>query len=171
MSLALIILRLLHILLGVFWVGAMAFNTIFLGPAITEAGPDGAKVMGSIIRRRFMDVMPVVALLTILSGLWLYWRVSGGFNHHWIHTPSGLAYSAGGLLAIVSFVYGVTLIRPTMTKLGKLAAGAQQETDPAKRQAIMAEVGRLRRRSTTFGWVALVLLVLATALMAVARYV
>jgi uncharacterized membrane protein len=163
--------RLLHILLGVFWVGAIAFNTIFLGPAMAEAGPDGAKVMAGVIRRRFTEVMPVVALLTIASGLWLFWRISGGFDPHWMRTGVGHAYGAGGVLAIVGFVVGILTIRPTMKRVSQLATGAQQETDAAKRQAIMAEVAGLRRRATTMGWVVTILLVLATAAMAVARYI
>jgi uncharacterized membrane protein len=166
----LIVARLLHVLLGVFWVGAMTSHTIFLGPAVAEAGPDGAKVMGGIIRRRFMDVMPVVALVTIVSGVWLYWKISGGFNHHWMRTPTGLAYGIGGLLAIVTYGIGLVLVRTAMKRLGQLGPRAAQETDAPKRQAMMGEVASLRRRTTTTGWVLAVLLGLATALMAVARY-
>jgi uncharacterized membrane protein len=167
----LLVARLLHVMLGVFWAGTMVFNTIFLGPAMAEAGPDGAKVMAEIIRRRFMDVMPAVALLTIVSGVWLYWKISGGFDHHWIHTPTGLAYGIGGLIAIITFGVGTGVIRPTMKKIGQLAAQAAQETDAAKRQATMGEVARLRARASTTGWVVATLLTLTTALMAVARYI
>jgi uncharacterized membrane protein len=166
----LIVARLLHVLLGAFWTGTLIFNALFLVPAIGEAGPDGAKVMAGIIRRRFMDLMPVVALLTIVSGLWLYWRVSGGFDHHWMHTPTGLAYGAGGLLAMVAFGVGVGVMRPAMKKVGGLAAGAAQEGDPAKRERILGEVAGLRRRAAAAGRVVAALLAIATALMGVARY-
>jgi uncharacterized membrane protein len=167
----LLVARLFHIMLGVFWVGTMVFNTIFLGPAMAEAGPDGAKVMGGIIRRRFMDVMPVVALLTIVSGLWLLWRISGGFDPHWMRTGVGHAYGAGGVLAIIGFAVGITVVRPAMKNIGRLAASAQQEPDAAKRHATMTEVAGLRRRAAAAGWIVSVLLALATAAMAVARYV
>ena len=74
------IARVLHVCLGVFWVGVMVFIAAFLGPALRDAGPDGAKVFGALLRRRMLDIIPVVALLNILSGLYLYWRVSGGFS-------------------------------------------------------------------------------------------
>jgi uncharacterized membrane protein len=166
----LIVARLLHVLLGVFWAGTLIFTAFFLVPAIAEAGPDGAKVMAGVQRRRFMDVMPVVALLTILSGLWLYWKISGGFDHHWMHTPTGLAYGIGGLLAIVAFGIGIGVMRPAMKRVGGLAAGAAQEPDPATRERMMGDVARLRHRSAMAGKAVAVLLVIATALMGVARY-
>jgi uncharacterized membrane protein len=166
----LIVARLLHVLLGVFWAGTIIFTAFFLVPAITEAGPDGAKVMGGIIRRRFMDVMPVVALITIVSGLWLYWKISGGFDHHWMQTPTGLAYGIGGVIAIVAFGIGLGVMRPAMAKVGGLAAAAVQEPDAARREHLMADVAALRRRSAAAGKVVAVLLVIATALMGVARY-
>ena len=67
MDTSVIVGRLIHILAGVFWVGAMVFVTVFLLPAIRETGPDGAKIMAAITRRRFMQVMPVVAILTIVT--------------------------------------------------------------------------------------------------------
>jgi uncharacterized membrane protein len=166
----LIVARLLHVLLGVFWAGTIIFTAFFLVPAIAEAGPDGAKVMAGIQRRRFMDVMPVVGLITVVSGLWLYWKISGGFDHHWMHTPTGLAYGIGGLIAIVGFGIGLGVMRPAMLKIGGLAAGAAHETDPAKRERMIGEVARLRRRSAAAGRAVALLLALATALMGVARY-
>jgi uncharacterized membrane protein len=170
MSLDFVIARMLHILLGAFWVGTMIFNTLFLAPALGEAGPDGAKVMAGVQRRRFMDVMPIVALLTIVTGVWLYWRASGGFSAGWSRSPMGRGYGAGGILAIIAFGIGVGVLRPTMARIGKLAAGAGQATDPAQREGLMAQIAGLRGRSTTAGRLVAALLVVATVLMGVARY-
>jgi uncharacterized membrane protein len=166
----LLVARLVHVLLGVFWAGTLIFTAFFLVPAIAEAGPDGARVMAGVQRRRFMGVMPAVALLTIVSGLWLYWKVSGGFNHHWMHTPTGLAYGGGGILSIVAFGIGIGVMRPAMKRVGAIGANAAQEADPAKRERLMGELAALRRRSALAGRVVAVLLVIATALMGVARY-
>jgi hypothetical protein len=170
MSLTLVVARLLHVLVGAFWAGTLIFNALFLAPAIGEAGPDGAKVMAGIQRRRFMDVMPLVALVTILSGLWLYWRISGGFEPSFFRTPLGLWYGIGGLLAIVGFGIGIGVLRPSMTRIGQLAAQATQAADAAQREALMAQVSGLRRRSVTAGRLVALLLAVATALMGVARY-
>jgi uncharacterized membrane protein len=170
MSIGMLIARFLHILLGVFWAGTLIFNAIYLAPAMGEAGPDAAKVMAGIQRRRFMDVMPVVALITILSGLWLYWRISGGFDPQWSRSRTGMAYGIGGILAIVALGIGVGILRPTMMRIGRNVGQAAQATDPAQREALMAPLPALRSRSASAGRAVAVLLALATALMAIARY-
>ena len=35
----LIVLRLIHVLGGIFWIGTMLYNTFFLVPVFTAAGP------------------------------------------------------------------------------------------------------------------------------------
>jgi hypothetical protein len=82
----------------------------------------------------------------------------------------GRGYGAGGILAIIAFGIGVGVLRPTMARIGKLAAGAGQAADPAQRDALMAQIAGLRRRSTTAGRLVAALLVVATALMGVSRY-
>lgn len=170
MPVDLLIARLLHVVLGVFWAGTMIFNALFLAPAMGEAGPDAAKVMAGIQRRRFMDVMPAVALVTVASGLWLFWRISGGFDPGWSRSRLGMAYGVGGVLAIVAFAIGVAILRPAMLRIGRLSRQAGTVTDAAERDALLAPVPALRRRSVLAGrWVA-ALLAVATALMGVARY-
>src|SRR5688500_8110629 len=71
----LLLLRLTHIALGAIWVGTMVFMVVFLTPALRDAGPAGAPIMGSLQRRGFMVVMPVLALLTIISGFLLVERI------------------------------------------------------------------------------------------------
>ena len=170
MSLGFVIVRVLHILLGAFWAGTLIFNALFLAPALGEAGPDGAKVMAGVQRRRFMDVLPIVALLTILSGVWLYWRASGGFNAAWSRSPMGMAYGMGGILAIVAFGIGVGVLRPAMKRIGQLAAGAATEPDLTTREGLVHQVAGLRRRAAAAGKAVAILLALATILMGAARY-
>ena len=170
MDVLLILMRLLHVGLGIFWVGAMTFNVIFLTPAIQEAGPDGAKVAAGLMRRRFMDVMPAVAILTILSGLWLYWRMSGGFQPAYLHSAVGGTFAAGGILAIIAFLAGVMVMRPAMLKAVALGQSVAQASPP-EREAIMAQVQRLRMKGVKTGKLIVVLLGLAVAAMAVGRYV
>ncbi|MDH5196799.1 MAG: DUF1772 domain-containing protein [Gemmatimonadota bacterium] len=170
MSIEIVIARLLHVVLGVFWAGTMIFTALFLVPAMAEAGPDAAKVMAGIQRRRFMDVMPVVALVTIVSGLWLFWRISGGFDPAWSRSRMGMAYGIGAVLALVAFGIGVGIMRPTMMRIGSIVGQAAQATDSAQRDTLMAPVPALRRRSASAGRAVALLLALATALMGIARY-
>jgi uncharacterized membrane protein len=154
-----LLMRLLHILTGIFWVGTMMFNTAFLFPALKDAGPDAAKVGVALTNRRFPVIMPIVALVTILSGLWLFWHDSGGFQEPFMQSHMARALSFGAACAIVAFIIGVVVVRPAMVQAMALA-----QSNPQRAQV-------LRVRADVVGRVVTALLVLAAAAMAVARYV
>lgn len=165
-----VVLRLVHVLSGVYWAGAMLFAATLLQPSVADAGPEGGKVMQALLRRRFLEIMPGMALLTILSGIELYRRVSGGFALAWITSGPGMSLTIGALAALVAFALGVSVLRPAAKRAGPLAQGAQQMPEGADRAARLAEAQRLRRRSMVVGrWVA-VLLAIAVIGMAIWRY-
>jgi hypothetical protein len=164
-----VILRLIHVICGIFWVGATFFTVLFLLPAMKDAGADGAKVMHGIARRKYMQVMPVVALLTMISGLWMLSRDSAGFHAEYFATRPGMAYSTGAAAAIIAFLTGFIWIRPAMAKATELSQAAGGAS-PEERATIMASAAALRSRANSAGNVVAVLLLIAAAAMAVARY-
>src|SRR6185436_13237154 len=84
-----IVLRFAHVFFGALWVGMMAFQMFFLGPALAEAGPDAGKVMAGLMKRRIPVIMPLVALIALVSGMWLFQRLSGGNMKALMATPMG----------------------------------------------------------------------------------
>jgi uncharacterized membrane protein len=170
MDAGMIIARIIHIGGGTFWIGAMIFVTFFLAPAVRDAGPDGAKVMAGIGKRNFMQLMPGVAVFTILSGIYLYWRVSSGFDVVYMKSGPGHAYAMGGIIAIVAFAVGLIFTRPAMMKSMSLAQAAAT-ANPGEKEAMLAEAQRLRERATKVGNVVVWLLIVAVLAMAVGRYV
>jgi hypothetical protein len=170
MDIVVVLMRLLHILLGVFWAGTIFFNTIFLGPAIRDAGPDGAKVFGGLARRNFLNILPIVAVINILSGLYLLWKVSAGFTPDYFRTSTGMAFAFGGVMAIMGFGIGIMVMRPAM--LAAMALGqAAAQAPPAERDEKLAQAQALSLRGAGAGRLIAVLLALAVAAMAVGRYV
>lgn len=169
MDVLLVVVRLAHVVFGAIWVGMVVFTAVFLTPAIQEAGPDGAKVMGALQRRGIMTVLPILAVGTLISGIWLYWRLSGGLQPAYVTSPGGLAFGLGGVASLVAYAIGIAVMRPAMLRavaLGQAAAGAP----PEERQRLVAEIQRLRMRGAAAGrWVA-GLLFATIAAMAVARY-
>jgi hypothetical protein len=165
-----LIARVLHIGLGVFWAGTVIFTASFLMPSMRDAGPDGAKVVAGLMRRRFLDILPVVALVTILSGLYLYWRVSGGFSAAFMRSPAGMTYGTGAVAALIALGLGVTIMRPSMLRAAALSQGAAQATGEERDRAMqMAQA--LRARAGVAGQVIAWLLVVAVIAMALGRYV
>lgn len=160
MNTLIVLLRLVHIVLGALWVGMMAFTVIFLMPAIADAGPEGGKVMAALQRRNVMTVIPLLALANIASGAWLISAVYGGMAGLMGSRP-GQTFATGALLALLAFLLGITLMRPTMLRAAALAQ------DPV---ANKAELQRLRARGAAVARVVVALLLVAVAAMAVARY-
>jgi uncharacterized membrane protein len=165
----LFLLRLIHILGGILWVGAGVFSTLFLAPAMKAAGPAAAgAVMSGLQKGRMFTFMPVVATLTILSGARLMWIVSAG-SSDWFRHAVGHTYAVSGALAIIAFMIGLFVGRPAMVKAGKLAQSAA--SDGASKEQIAAEMAKLQKRAGLATGVATTMLVLSAAGMAIARYV
>lgn len=166
----LLILRIVHVLGGTFWVGGMLLTTFFLMPSMREAGPAAAPVMAGFQKRKLMVVMPTVAFLTILSGFRLIWIVSGGFEGAFFATSRGMAYSIGGGLALLAFLIGISVNRPANLKMATLSRSLAT-AEPAQREALMSDLARLRRRLGQVNLLVASLVVLATIGMAIGRYI
>ena len=156
MDIGLIVTRFLHIVLGVYWVGAIFFTALFLLPAMAAAGPDGAKVAQGIQQRGFMKFTPIAAILVILTGIDLLRRVSANFQSEWFGSRVGMTYSIGMAATILAFVIGFFFMRPLFLKAATLPP---------------AEAQPLRMRGMRLNQVVAALLFIAVATMAVARYV
>lgn len=157
-----IVLRFSHVFFGALWVGMMAFQVVFLMPALSEAGPDAGKVMAALVKRRIPVYLPIFAMITLISGFWLYQRLAGSAPGTFMKTPMGLAFGLGGAVALLAFVLGIVVMRPAMLRSTQLA----QSRDPAHGP----EIQRLRALGAVVGNVVTVMLLFTLAAMAVARY-
>lgn len=137
--------RVLHVVLGAFWAGAIFSTLLFYDPAMREAGPEGGKVMGILQRRGWSNAMMASGGLTILSGLWLFWVMSGHFAPAYMGTPRGIVLSMGMLAGILILVIGMAVTRPTGARLAEVAGRiAAAGGPPTPEQA--AELARLGAR-------------------------
>lgn len=167
----LIVLRLLHVVTGILWGGTVIFMTFYLLPTLKAAGPAAAgPVMSGLMQRRLMVVLPLIALVTIVSGLSLVWVTSNGQVGAYVGTPSGQLFTSAGGLAIIAFVIGITVTRPAAIESGRLAARLAELTDSAERGAIGARLAVLQRRNALASRIVAILVLLASMGMAVARY-
>jgi uncharacterized membrane protein len=166
-----IVLRVVHLVGGMFWVGSAVFGAIYLAPAMREAGPAAGAMVGVMQRRHLFTVMPMVALLTILSGVRLMWITSAGFSAAYFATGRGATFAVGGAAAIIAFCMGVFINRPMGIRIGEIQQAIAKATDDGARSELSAQLDRLQRQSATVGWLFLVLLMVAAVGMAVGRYV
>jgi uncharacterized membrane protein len=170
MKAEILVLRLVHILGGIFWVGSLMYTSFFLVPVVRSSPAVAGPVMAGLQKRRLFVVLPIVALLTIASGSRLFMIDSAGFSDAYFATNVGRAYEAGGVAAIVAFLISMLVSRPAFVRAGKLGASLSAVMDEPGRLRIMAEMQRLNRRAAVANGVVLALLVLTAAAMATARY-
>jgi uncharacterized membrane protein len=166
----LLLLRLVHILTGIMWVGSGVYVAFFLIPVLAANRQLMPQVMEGLQRRRVFVIVPTLGLLTILSGLRLLWIDSAGFAGSYMDTGPGRTFSLGGTAAIIAFVLQVFVARPAGVKLGAIAAQLAASPAAPEREALTAQADRLRRRNMSATLGAVVFGLLAASAMAVARY-
>ena len=165
-----VVLRIVHILAGVFWVGAALTTLLFIQPTARELGPAAGPFMMHLAgRKRLIDFVLSAGGLTVLAGLLMYWRVSGGLEPDWIGSAPGVALTVGALCAIAALAIGGSIVRPTIK--ANLAIGREVAAGggpPTPEQAAQLQV--LQRRGTAAGKAIVPLLIVAVVMMAAARY-
>ena len=165
------VLRLVHIISGVFWVGSVMFTTLLLGPTLRALGPGAGPVMNQLVKvRKLPMVMMTSALLTMAAGIWLLMIDSAGQPGVWMKSGTGKTFGAGAVFAILAFALGIAVNMPTSKRIAALGSAAAARGGPPNPEE-QAELQRLQGRLSTASQIVTLLLVLATAAMAIAQYV
>ena len=165
------VLRLVHIIGGVFWVGSVMFATFMLAPTLKALGPASGPVMNQLVKVRKMPVvMMASSILTVVAGIWLLMIDAAGQPGVFMRSGTGRTLSIGGALAILGFVVGMAVNLPASKRLAALGAAAAARGGPPTAEE-SAELQRLQGRMGVASQIVMVLLVLATGAMAIARYV
>ncbi|MBX3172929.1 MAG: hypothetical protein KF709_00805 [Gemmatimonadaceae bacterium] len=169
MAAELLVLRSLHILAGVFWVGGGIYSTVFVMPSLAVAGPAAGPIMAELQRRKLFTVLPLAALITMLTGLRMLQIVSGGFDPAYFARPMGATYLVAAIASVIGFLLAMFISRPASVAAAQLAAtigGLEASAQAAARERLKG----LQQRAAWATTGAVGLLVLATLGMAVARY-
>lgn len=165
-----IILRVVHIFAGVFWVGTAMFFFFYLQPSVRELGPTGQQFMGHLVEKKKIPiVITTSAALTLLAGILLYWRASNGFDLDWITSATGLAFTVGGVAAILAFAIGLIIVKPAVDRMGAIGQAIAMSGGPPT-DAQVSDMQRLGARLTLVGQITMVLLTVAVVTMATARF-
>jgi uncharacterized membrane protein len=170
MHLYLVVLRILHITGGVYWVGTILFLNFYVFPAVVKSGAEGGKIMQAITStNKFASVLSLVATITLASGLLLLYQLSGGFTPEWFATRYGMLLTIGGSTAIIAYVQGILINRPGVGRMEEIRMAAASRNSPPN-EAERTELGQLRDRIIlSTKWLS-VWLTVTVVTMAVARY-
>lgn len=166
MNYLMVLLRLVHILGGVFWVGTGLLLFFFVSPSVMATGEAGTKFMGHLVgKSRLMMLTSAAAGSTVLAGAILYWIDSDGFSSTWLSSGPGIGFGLGAVFAIIAFISGIMVGRAN-TQLAAL--GREVQGQPTAAQA--SRLAALRARLGMVGAINAWCLILAAALMGTARY-
>lgn len=166
-----IVLRLIHIVTAILWVGSGLFTSFFLIPALAGSPAAMGQVMAGLTRRRLFLTLQIAAGLTILSGLRLLWIDSAGFAGSYFATGTGRTFAISGVSAILAAVFNFGVARPTMVRASAVANSLADSADPAEKARLTQELDKLRRRATVAATLSVSFGILAASGMAIARYV
>ena len=166
MNYYLLVLRILHIGAGAFWVGSTLSWAFFINPALKEKGEIGQKFIDYLItKKRFGTDSAGAGGMAGVAGILLYWRDSQGFTSGWMHSSTGIGFSIGAVLGLIAFVFGVLTDRKlkTMAVLREQSEGALSDEQKSQLQL-------LDQQQTTYANICAITLSLALWIMASARY-
>ena len=165
-----LVLRLVHIASGAFWVGAVFSFFLFVSPTATALGSDGQRFVAHLIsRQRFSNAILVSAIVTVSAGLLLLWRTSNGFDLALLSRPPMLGFAIGGVSAIITLAIASGYIVPRVSRGERITARLQADGRPPTTQE-QRELDRIGSEIQRAGVLVMATLAIAVAAMATARY-
>ena len=159
------LLRIIHIVGGVFWVGGTLFMTFFVGPSIGATGEAGQKFVGHLMNNlKLSNRMSAAAGSTVLAGFILY-GLDARAGAGWLRSSFAMGLGIGAAFAIIGMIFGIMIGRTTkaMAELG-----AQMQGKPTSDQ--ITQMQSIQRQQATYSRLSVGALVIATIFMAIARY-
>src|SRR5438477_5415866 len=140
MDIGLIVLRLIHIVTGVFWAGGSFVMLSHIVPAAEASGPAGGQFMQRLMQRGLSRALLGAGVFNVLAGILLYLRVSGGLQLDWITSPVGLTFTIGALAALAALIYGGAVTAPAGSRMARLGQEIQTGGKPPTPEQ-MSQIG------------------------------
>ena len=142
-----LLLRLIHILAGIFWVGTIFLIAGFLLPTARATGREGGRFMQHLMLQRRLPVFLGIAMvLTVLSGFTM----------------------SGGLAAILGALVGALVSGRAARRMAAIGQSAAQKGGPSAEE--QAQMERLQGRMALGSRLVAGFLAFSAGTMAVARY-
>jgi hypothetical protein len=163
-------LRAAHVLLAAVWVGATVFTSFLLMPVIESSGPAGGQLMQGLERKGMTAFFAALGGTTVLTGIYLFWRFTGGFDPEVSRSHAGMAFGIGGVAGIVAVIIGGSVTGRSSRKMLALMEQLPKASE-AQKGGLLREADTLRQRMKSFGAIVLLLQVIALLLMAVGHYI
>ncbi|GAC1336845.1 MAG: hypothetical protein NVSMB29_00280 [Candidatus Dormibacteria bacterium] len=168
------VVRFLHYLTGIAWVGASLVLALIVFPAIDRCRGEVRAPMMRALARRIVPWETAAATAVIASGALQVALQHRGHELFSLRTRWGIAIAIGALCAMAIVALGLTVLAPLTTRF--MALEDEVARDPARSAMGIRELGRfdpawwrVRRRLVAATTVEICLALVAVGTMAVAR--
>jgi uncharacterized membrane protein len=170
LTIAFLGLRALHVLVAGVWIGSTVFVSRMLTPVMEDAGPAGGQIMMRM-NRALRKYMATVAVTTLVTGLYLLWHFSGGFDPGVMTSHAGLAFGTGGTAGILAGIIGGAVVGRSAAKATTIMGQATSLPDGPARGVLVQQAAALRQRMHWGSRAVVALQTIALVLMSVGHYV
>ena len=168
MDLGFAILRLIHIVSGVLWVGMGFTLFVFVIPVAKQKGHQSADFIGGMFSRTLVArAFPIASTLTIGAGILIYLMLNP-FNADWMRDFGNQILSLGAVFGILAFGHGATAMERATKALAE-SSQAIASTDSPTDEQVQDFIAK-RDKYARNGRISLILSVIALIAMAIFRY-
>ena len=157
-------LRSLHVVVAALWLGSTAVLFWFVLPA---AGNLASETVARLVRHKHHAFMASIAGTTVLSGVLLFWHLTG-FSAAGMTSRPGIVFGIGGALGLAAMIVGGGVIGKSA---GQIAALSASDDTRARTADNSADIDRLARRMVGAGRLVIALLLATAILMTLGHYI
>jgi uncharacterized membrane protein len=121
-SIFMIVMRLIHVVSGVFWAGGTFFFISVIAPTVELAGPEGGRFMQRMAATGRMTArLGVTAALTGITGLIMFIRLYSMGGAAFFQSGSGIVLTLGSLAGLAAWLHGAFAVGALSRRLGQVA--------------------------------------------------
>ena len=163
-----ILLRLLHILAAVAWIGLGAVNTIYILPAAMHSGENGIRYLRSLfVQTSIGRLFAPVAGITVLAGILLYVVTNSA---SYFSSTGNIVLGIGAAAGILAAIHGGAVTGRATTALNEALVKYVPEGAQAIPADALAQVREKADSLLSHSRLSLVLMIIALIGMGTARY-
>jgi len=161
-----LVLRILHIISAVTWVGSTILLATIIRPGLKKTNGMGQKFIDYLVTTKRFGTQSISAgSLTGIAGLLLYWHDSMGLTSPWMTSDAGIGFGAAAVLGVIAYIFGILtdLNLKAMARLREQSGDAPTEEQSSKLQA-------MDKQASAYLGICAGTITLSMWIMAVARY-
>ena len=137
----------LHVVLGVFWFGAVLYSDFILIPALNTLPLPTQRTVGAALGARANRILPPVAIAVVLLGI-VRGTVFGPIKSlEALATPYGITWLVALVVTIVTIAFAIRVLAPALERLGTIPESEALNPDGSATPALTTLIARVKRLS------------------------